>query len=240
MIDEAPHAGGSISAEIGMTLVTTVAGGVVVGLASAGAVILAAGRTTDHLIESTLTTVAAYGSFLLAEHFHMSGVLATVTAGLVTGNLAVLPDGEQSKVTLQGRDFVLGLWEFIAFIANSLVFLLIGLTVGRVSVPSFGLFNIALIIAIVLLGRALTVYPLSLVFARSRWRIPAHAQHVLWWGGLRGALGLALALSLPKTLPMHDEILIATFGVVAFSVIVQGLTMPFLLKFRSKDEPENT
>ena len=237
---EAPHAGGSISAEIGMTLVTTVAGGVVVGLASAGAVILAAGRTTDHLIESTLTTVAAYGSFLLAEHFHMSGVLATVTAGLVTGNLAVLPDGEQSKVTLQGRDFVLGLWEFIAFIANSLVFLLIGLTVGRVSVPSFGLFNIALIIAIVLLGRALTVYPLSLVFARSRWRIPAHAQHVLWWGGLRGALGLALALSLPKTLPMHDEILIATFGVVAFSVIVQGLTMPFLLKFRSKDEPENT
>ena len=237
---EAPHAGGSISAEIGMTLVTTVAGGVVVGLASAGAVILAAGRTTDHLIESTLTTVAAYGSFLLAEHFHMSGVLATVTAGLVTGNLAVLPDGEQSKVTLQGRDFVLGLWEFIAFIANSLVFLLIGLTVGRVSVPSFGLFNIALIIAIVLLGRALTVYPLSLVFARSRWRIPAHAQHVLWWGGLRGALGLALALSLPKTLPMHDEILIATFGVVAFSVIVQGLTMPFLLKFRSKDDPENT
>jgi len=234
----APHPGGSISAEIGMTLLTTVAGGVLVGLASAGAVILAAGRTTDHLIESTLTTVAAYGSFLLAEHFHMSGVLATVTAGLVTGNLAVLPDGEQSKVTLQGRDFVLGLWEFIAFIANSLVFLLIGLTVGRVSVPSFGLFNIAVIIAIVLLARALTVYPLSLVFARSRWRIPAHAQHVLWWGGLRGALGLALALSLPKTLPMHDEILIATFGVVAFSVIVQGLTMPFLLKFRSKDEPE--
>jgi len=227
---EGQHAGGSISAELGLALLTTVAGGIMVGLACAAAVIIAAGRTSDHLIESTLTTVAAYGSFLLAEHFHMSGVLATVTAGLVTGNLAVLPDGAPGKVTLQGRDFILGLWEFIAFIANSLVFLLIGITVGRVAVPSFGLLNILVIIAIVLLGRAVTVYPISLLFQNSRWRIPAHAQHVLWWGGLRGALGLALALSLPKTLAMHDEILIATFGVVAFSVIVQGLTMPFLLK----------
>jgi len=229
------HANQPLSAEIGVTLLTTVAGGIAVGLATAGAVLLAAGRTQDHLVESTLTTVAAYGSFLLAEHFHMSGVLATVTAGLVTGNLAVLPGEEENKVTLQGRDFVLGLWEFIAFTANSLVFLLIGLTVGRVAVPSFGLLNMAVIILFVLLGRGFTVYPLCLAFARSRWRIPMHSQHVLWWGGLRGALGLALALALPATLPMHDEILVATFGVVAFSVIAQGLTMPLLLRGRGSE-----
>jgi len=221
--------GGSIPSGIGMTLLTTAGGGIIVGLASAGAVIFVAGRTNDHLVESTLTVVAAYGSFLLAEQFHMSGVLATVTAGLVTGNLAILHEDEQNHVTLDGREFVLDLWEFIAFIANSLVFLLIGLTVGRVSVPGFGLLNMAVIIGFVLLSRALTVYPLCLAFARSQWRIPLHSQHVLWWGGLRGALGLALALSLPETLQMHDEILIATFGVVAFSVIVQGLTMPWLL-----------
>jgi CPA1 family monovalent cation:H+ antiporter len=110
------------------------------------------------------------------------------------------------------------------------VFLLIGLSMGRLAVTSFGLANIMLIIGFVLLGRAITVYPLCLVFARSHWRVSLHAQHVLWWGGLRGALGLALALALPDTLPMHDDILIATFGVVAFSVIVQGLTMPLLLK----------
>jgi CPA1 family monovalent cation:H+ antiporter len=231
---EGGHGGQSISAEVGVTLLTTVVGGILVGLATAGAVIFAAGRTKDHLVESTLTVVAAYGSFVLAEQFHMSGVLATVTAGLVMGNLAVLPKDEQSQVTLEGHGFVVDLWEFIAFIANSLVFLLIGLTVGRVAVPSFGLLNMAVIIGFVLLGRALTVYPLCLVFRRSKWRIPLHSQHVLWWGGLRGALGLALALSLPEMLQMHDQILIATFGVVAFSVVVQGLTMPWLLKRKSE------
>jgi CPA1 family monovalent cation:H+ antiporter len=75
-----------------------------------------------------------------------------------------------------------------------------------------------------------TVYPLCLPFYRSRWVIPLRAQHVLWWGGLRGALGLALALSLPPGVPMRDEMLVAAFGVVAFSVIVQGLTMPVLLR----------
>jgi CPA1 family monovalent cation:H+ antiporter len=65
---------------------------------------------------------------------------------------------------------------------------------------------------------------------RSPWKIPFHTQHVLWWGGLRGALGLALALSLPASILFRREILFATFGVVAFSVVVQGLTMPWLLR----------
>jgi CPA1 family monovalent cation:H+ antiporter len=225
--------GQSVPAALGLTLLKTVGGGICVGLACAAAALFVAGRTSDHLLESTLTTVAAYGSFLLAEHFHMSGVLATVTAGLLTGNLGVLADDEQSRMTTQGREFVLGLWEFIAFIANSLVFLLIGLSVGGVAVRDLDVLNLALIIALVLFSRAVTVYPLCLLFARSHWRIPFHAQHVLWWGGLRGALGLALALSLPDSLPLRGEILIATFAVVVFSVVLQGLTMPWVLKAAS-------
>ena len=80
-------------------------------------------------------------------------------------------------------------------------------------------------------GRALTVYPLSLAFRGSRWAISVAEQHVLWWGGLRGALGLALALSLPSELPLRNEIVVVTFGVVAFSIIAQGLTMPLLLRW---------
>ena len=135
----------------------------------------------------------------------------------------------------RGREFALDLWEFIAFIANSLVFLLIGLSIANVSFSRLSVIAFAAIIALVLLGRALTVYPLCLLFARSRWAIPLRAQHVLWWGGLRGALGLALALVLPASLPYRGEIVVATFGVVAFSVILQGLTMPRLL--RRAEEP---
>jgi CPA1 family monovalent cation:H+ antiporter len=218
------------STEAAGILLATVGGGIFVGIVSAGAAIAIAGRTSDHLIESTLTTIAAYGSFLLAEHFHFSGVLATVAAGLLTGNFAVLRKEENGEVSPRGREFVLALWEFIAFIANSLVFLLIGLTIAGVPFDRLGAIALGIVVALVLLGRGLTVYPLCLLFIRSRWAIPIRAQHVLWWGGLRGALGLALALSLPSSLPFRGEILVATFGVVAFSVIVQGLTMPPLLR----------
>ena len=85
-------------------------------------------------------------------------------------------------------------------------------------------------VSLVLIGRALSVYPLCLPFIRSRWAIPLSEQHVLWWGGLRGALALALALALPPSLDMRNEIVVATFGVVVFSVVAQGLTMPLLLR----------
>jgi CPA1 family monovalent cation:H+ antiporter len=68
-----------------------------------------------------------------------------------------------------------------------------------------------------------------LAFSRSRWRVPIHEQHILWWGGLRGALALALALALPADLPRREDILIVAFSVVAFSIVVQGLTVPFVL-----------
>lgn len=211
-------------ASIPIALLTTSLGGIACGAAVAGLMLLIAGRTTNNLIELTLTTVVAYGSFLLADHFGLSGVLATVTAGLLVGNV-----GPLGSISAQGRASVQGFWEYAAFIANSIIFLLIGIHEAE---QPFALLLPAIAVAIlfVLLGRALSVYPLCAMFARSRLRVTMPHQHVLFWGGLRGALALALALGLPADMPQANEIVRVTFAVVAFSVFVQGLTMGPLLR----------
>ncbi len=165
-----------------------------------------------------------------AEHFHVSGVLATVAAGLLMGNVAVQNGAKLKGLSEQAREFVVAFWDFAAFVANSFVFLMIGATAATIPFRTLGAVSLSVAITLVLAGRLVTVYPLCLLFWRSHWKISFAEQHVLWWGGLRGALALALALALPKSLPLHDEILIATFGVVTFSVIVQGLTMKPLLR----------
>jgi monovalent cation:H+ antiporter, CPA1 family len=225
---QAADGGAITTAVVARELALMAGGGVFVGIAVGWAAIVLAGRTSDHLVETALTAVAAYGSFLLAEYFHFSGVLATVAAGLLMGNLGVLR--ESNILSPDGRASVVAAWEFAAFIANSLVFLLIGLRVASIPFTGLGATALSVAIGLVLVGRVFTVYPLCLLFRRSAWAIPMREQHVLWWGGLRGALALALALALPPSFPLHDEILIVTFGVVVFSVVAQGLTMPLLLR----------
>ena len=219
------------TATIARALVFMTGGGILVGIASGGAAIALARHTSDHLVETALTAVAAYGSFLLAENLHFSGVLATVAAGLLIGSLGVLrEDEDQNLFSSGGRSLVIAFWEFAAFLANSLVFLLIGLRVAAMPFTGIGAKALLIAVGLVLMGRALTVYPLCLLFQHSAWAIPMRDQHVLWWGGLRGALALALALALPPSFPFHNEILITAFGVVAFSVVVQGLTVPWVLR----------
>jgi monovalent cation:H+ antiporter, CPA1 family len=232
------HGAGQGASEIVVTLGRIVLGGVAVGALVGGAAILLAMGTAEHLIEVALTTIAAFGSFLFAEHFHFSGVLACVTAGLMMGNLGLLREENRSYLSFKGREMVHGFWEYAAFLANSMVFLMIGVDVASTPFAEYGFALVVAVIAIVLVARALTVYPLSALFLPTRWRISFGEQHVLWWGGLRGALGLALALSVPEELPMRDVIVVATFGVVAFSIVVQGLTMPLLMRalgFMPKD-----
>ena len=174
--------------------------------------------------------MTAYGSFLLADHFDVSGVLATVSAGLLLGNVGVLGGEEDSVLTQRGREVVIAFWDFAAFVANSLIFLLIGLDAASHSFVHLGAAAMALAIGLTLLGRAASVYSLCLPFARSRLAISRPHQHLLFWGGMRGALALALALSLPRTIVYRPQIVLAAFSVVAFSVVVQGITMPLLLK----------
>ncbi|HTC35394.1 MAG TPA: sodium:proton antiporter [Bryobacteraceae bacterium] len=207
-----------------LQLLLTAGGGLFTGAAIAALALLLAGNTQDHLIEIALTTVAAYGSFLLAERFHMSGVLATLSAGLTLGNL-----GKDGRISDRGREAVQDFWGYAAFVANSLIFLLIGM---HVEMQDFGAVRVPALIAILLvtLGRAAAVYPCCALFLRSRQRVPAKQQHILFWGGLRGALALALALALPAAVPERETIIAISFAVVAFSIFVQGLTMKPILR----------
>ena len=138
--------------------------------------------------------------------------------------------GSMGAISDAGREHVSSAWEYFAFLANSFVFMLIGMSAANQPLAKLGSVTAAIAIVAVLAGRLLSVYPLSALFLRSRWRIPARYQHVLFWGGLRGALALALALALPTTVPERQAIITTAFVVVAFSILVQGLTMPWLIK----------
>jgi CPA1 family monovalent cation:H+ antiporter len=140
-----------------------------------------AGRTPDYLVELTFTTLAAYGSFLAAEHFHLSGVLASLTAGLVVGNYR-----SSAAISDAGRHALGPFWEFAAFVANSLIFLLIG---AQEAQQHFGGIWWTLLVAVILvtLGRAVAIYPLCGLFAGSRHKVDRTHQHILFWGGLRAS-----------------------------------------------------
>ena len=199
-------------------------GGLLCGALVGGAALWLAGKTDDHLVEITFTTVAAYGSFLFAQQLHCSGVLSTLVCGLILGNV-----GSLGSLTDRGREAVGSFWEWAAFVVNSLVFLLIGTKLANLSLKS-ALLPGSIAVVITLFARAASVYPLCALFRRGEKRIERAHQHVLFWGGLRGALALALALGLPETLPGRDTILAVTFFVVAFSILVQGITFVPLLR----------
>ncbi len=214
--------------EIGWHLVTSVLGGILCGAVLTSGILLLAGRTTDHLTEITLTTVAAYGSFLLAERLQLSGVLASLTAGLIVGNAGYLR-------SIYSRQAVESFWEYAAFVANSFIFVLIGIRIVELHFA-----NVASIVpaavAITMLGRAAAVYPCCALFSRSTARVQSRHQHILFWGGLRGALALALALGLPPELSYRQEIIATVFSIVVFSIFIQGSTMTPLLR-RSGEAP---
>jgi CPA1 family monovalent cation:H+ antiporter len=217
--------GGHVTAlSIGGALLVAIVGGVLIGGIIAYAFMLLAGRTPDYLVEITFTTLVAYGSFFVAEHYHCSGVIAALTAGLVVGNFRA-----SGSITAAGRHALGPFWEYLAFVANSLIFLLIGAQEAQQHFRGLWV-PVLLAIVLVTLGRAVAIYPLCALFARSRLAVDLRHQHVLFWGGLRGALALALALSLPEGLPQHDVIVVITFAVVAFSVFAQGLTIAPLLR----------
>jgi len=210
----------------------TLGGGVIIGLALSGAILLIVGRTDDPLVEITLTAIAAYGSFLVAENFHASGVISALSAGLLVGSFG------DRFLSCAGRERVDYAWQFFAFLANSIVFILIGSNVATQPLHLLGYWPAGAAILLVLLSRAVSIYPLATAFRWSRWVLPASFQHTLFWGGLRGALALALALAVPESVPERGAIILTAFVVVAFSILVQGLTMPWLIKrLRLDEEP---
>ena len=219
-------AGSSLSFSMALwDMVASTAGGVSVGIVVALIALLIIGKTKDHLAELTLTTFAAFGSFWAAEQFHLSGILATMATGLLIGNRL-----GHGSITERGEESMEHFWEFAAFVSNSIIFIVLGINLAS---QRFSQSTLAILVAIiaVIAGRAVAVYPLSVIFARSKLAISLSHQHTLFWGGLRGALALALALGVPDSFRYKQEIMVVTFGVVAFSVFVQGSTITPLLRY---------
>ena len=178
-------------------------------------------RIDDHLIETAITFVLAYGAFLLAESIHVSGVLAVVAAGLANGNIG--PRG-MSPTT---RILVFNFWEFMSFLANSFVFLLIGL-VADISLIIDNWQAILWGILAALLARLVVMYGLLTPFKT----IPMRWKHIMYWGGLRGAISLALVFSLSTKFEesVGTQLLAMVFGLVLFTLLIQGTSMTAVVK----------
>jgi CPA1 family monovalent cation:H+ antiporter len=204
--------------------VRIVGGGVLMGLGFGAAASEMTKRVDDAMIEITLTMIAAYGSFALAEQVHVSGVIATVVAGMACGNY-----GRRVGMSPTTRLAVESFWEYVAFALNSVVFLLIGFEVN-VGALAASWPQIVIAYVAVLVSRAGVIAGITLLLRRTRERIPAAWGAALAWGGLRGALSMVLALSLAFEFPHRSLLITLTFGVVLLSLLVQGVTMPWVLE----------
>ncbi|HLZ70301.1 MAG TPA: cation:proton antiporter [Dehalococcoidia bacterium] len=208
---------------VGLQFVGVLAGGLLVGAVMGWLGARCAALLEDHLAQLAVSALVAYGAFLLAERLQVSGVIATVTAGLVFA-----ADGAE-RLQPAARELLHEVWEFAAFLANSLLFLLIGLKVGPTNLRGVT-GDLAWAVAATLLARLLVVYGSGVLL---RWcGRPFLWRHgaLVFWSGLRGALAIALALSLPLDLPQHDLLLRLTAGVVLFTLLAQGLTIAPLLR----------
>jgi monovalent cation:H+ antiporter, CPA1 family len=203
------------------TFLLSVLGGAAVGLALGWAGHRLIATIDEHLTEMTVSVAMAYGAFLTAETLQLSGVLATVSAAMTLGQLGrargwIFSDGSERLLT--------DLWEFLAFAANAALFLLMGLTVrvaGLTKYPEAVLIGIAA----ALVGRAVVAYGVGVILPQLGFRLSGAERHVIFWGGLRGAVALAAVLSLPADFPQRAQLLAMTYGVVLFTLLVQGLTM---------------
>lgn len=217
--------GGDLSwSKIGIDFVVITCGGMIVG-AAIGAI---ASKLTeffdDHLLETTLTVLVAYGSYILAEQLRVSSVISVLVAGFVMGNF-----GSRRSMSATTRLAVDSFWEYAAFIAESLVFLLIGMQIKFPLVVKYLPFIGAGIVAI-LLARIVIVYALIPFASEKKLPIPFTWRHLLFWGGLRGSLCMAMALSLPSNFPEREMLVVTTFGVALFTLLVSGLSMEPLVK----------
>ncbi|MEC4895227.1 MAG: sodium:proton antiporter [Oscillatoria sp. PMC 1051.18] len=177
------------------------------------------------LVEQSLTLVSAYGTYLITEELGGSGVIGVVTVGIILGNF-----GSRIGMNPRTRLLVSEFWEFLAFFVNSIVFLLIGDQIEFGSLAN-NLDLIFVAIAAVLLTRIVVIFGLGAIanlFTPEK--IGLREQTVLWWGGLRGSVSIALALSVPVVLDGRQEIIDIVFGVVLFTLLIQGLTTQVFLE----------
>ncbi len=222
--------GGISGGEVVVTLVGTIVVSTAIGLLVGYVVARAIATSDDHLIELTLSLAAAYGTYLVADQLHQSGIIATVVAGVVIGN-----HGRSIGLSARSQEALDTVWEFFAFLLTALVFLLIGLAIDLARLVDT-LPSIAWGVVAILAGRALVIYvlfgPVSRLTVRLRGgdQVPLAWLHVLFWAGLRGAVAVAMALSLPVGFPERALLQQITFGIVLFTLLVQGTTAEWVIE----------
>lgn len=238
--------GGSLGGSL-LGFVVKVAGGGGLGLAAGWLAARVVRRVDDHLTELTITVVLAYGTYLAAEAIGLSGVIATLVAAASFGALA---RGALSRAAVEAIDVV---WEFAAFLLTAGVFLIVGLSIApEALLAAAGAIGWG--IAAILVARAAVVYGLlgggSALVRRMAGRprigqsgsqdepIPPAWLHVVFWAGLRGAVSVALALSLPDGLANRDLLQGLTFGIVLFTLFVQGSTTGWVVRRSGSAAPD--
>lgn len=187
---------------------------------------------SDPAIEITLTTVLAYLSFLVAEElFHVSGVMAVVTAGLSYGNRGWM------RVSPPVRAYLGHFWEYLGFVATALIFLMVGLSLDIAALPHLW-HELVFVVLGMLVARAAAVYGLVPFVNMLRGTLPVSRayQTVMYWGGLRGAIALAIVLSLPDELAFKETFVALVTGAVLFTLFIQGLSMDALVRFLGLDK----
>ncbi|MHA1538220.1 MAG: cation:proton antiporter [Alphaproteobacteria bacterium] len=208
---------------VALLFLTEAGGGVVLGLASGWLVFFLMRSIDEYTLEIMLSLALVTGTYVIASRLHLSGPIAVVVAGLLIGNR-----GTRLAMSETTRTHLLNFWELIDEILNSLLFLLIGFEVLAISGQSnyvlAGVIAIPLVLAARLVSVALPMAVLSL-----RQSFTKGALWVLTWGGLKGGISVALALSLPPS-PVREVLLTVCYAVVIFSVIVQGVTIAPLIK----------
>lgn len=228
---------GEIAAQLVLGMSVLIGGGIGLGIGIGFLVSRLVSYVDDHLIETTITAVVAYGSYLLGETLHVSGILTVITAALVLGSY-----GREHGMSQHTQDAVDSVWEFAAYLANSLLFLLMGLQISLFPLNGT-LISIAWAVVSVVAGRALMIYlcislynPLASRLAGSRkgafiapGPVPRRWRLLLLGSGLRGALSLALALALPIPTPQRQTLILIVYGVVLVTLLGQGFGLRLLL-----------
>lgn len=215
------HGGDHVGvAQIAELFFVEAGGGAVLGFLVGWLAYRAMAMIDEHAIEILITLGLVAGTYAVAQRLHLSGPIAVVVAGLLIGNR-----GAKFAMSERTRTYLFGFWEMIDEILNSVLFLLIGLEILILSSSMDPKFAVVVLFAIplVLLARLVAV-TIPIRFLGIFQNFTKGAIPVLTWGGLRGGISVALALSLPDV-PEKPIILIATYGVVIFSIIVQGLTV---------------
>jgi len=214
------------------------AGGLAVGVIVGAIITRTLHRTADPVIEIIVTLLAPASAYLAAEQIGVSGVLATVVAGLITGQRAA------RVLSAEARLMGLGVWQTVIWLINAFVFMLIGLQLPvilqavLVDYAPEELLGLGLAVsATVIVARIVWVYPATYLprFLSAKLRArdpypPARSVFILSWAGMRGVVSLAAAFALPPDFPGRDLILFLTFCVIAATLVGQGLTLPWLIR----------